>query len=350
MNESHTEKSDVFCVGNTLRFLYDARWCEFISDRFVVRPFSERDGWFLRRLNDPVWLCPWNKSKDFQRIESATCVPWNPNQDKDFIHLVQHMIHPDVKARYVVNDVLRHRWVTRRPKHATEREDLLQDEETKSHVKKLNDILYSFAPPYLKKLHDSHDDNQNEETKFIDLMKSADLPVLTRSLDVLVMLPMLEQAPHARGFISSNLVAILSKFVVDYMYNESYSQRHLPRTMKLLAQLASHQNTEFLQKIFAAKHLDSERKGHDSDGRTLLELITYGVFDCHDPDPNHRACSLYTMLMLLALSSPSRDDHQIVDPSSYVPLRTAVVLCPLSLFAPQVSHGRRGQVFQRQEG
>ena len=344
----------MFCVGNTLRFLYDARWFESVhyvnaeTGENLERPkeFSERDGWFLKRLNDPIWLCLWNKSKDFQRIESATCIPWNPNLDKDFIHLVQHMIHPDVKFRYNVNDVLRHRWVTHRPKHATVKEaDLPQDD--MSHVKKLNDILYSFAPPYLKKLHDSHDDNQNEETKFIDLMKSADLPVLTRSLDVLVMLPMLEQAPHARGFISSNLVAILSKFVVDYMYNESYSQRHLPRTMKLLAQLASHQNTEFLQKIFSAKHLDSERKGHDSDGRTLLELITYGVFDCHDPDPNHRACSLYTMLMLLALSSPSRDDHHIVDPSSYVPLRTALVLCLLSLFAFQVSHGRRDQVSQR---
>ena len=104
--------------------------------------------------------------------------------------------------------------------------------------------------------------------------------------------------------------------------------------MKLLAQLASHQNNEFLQRIFAAKYLDSDRKGHDSDGRTLLELITYGVFDCHDPDPSHRACCLYTLLMLLALSSPSREDHHLVDPSSYAPLSAlccstlpAVVIC-----------------------
>jgi hypothetical protein len=331
----------VFCVGNILRFLYDGNWSGNVVDGSEERlkQFSERDGWFLNRLNFTMWPCPWNKSKDFKEIESATCVPWNPNHDKDFIDLVQHMIHPDVKSRYVVNDVLRHRWVTHRPKHARTKEELVQDDdETKSHVKKLNELLYEFAPPHLKKLHDSNDDDHNEETKFIDLMKSSDLPVLTRSLDVLVMLPMLEQAPYARGFISSNLVAILSKFVVDYMYRDNYSQRHLPRTVKLLAQLASHQNNEFLQKIFAAKHLDSDRKGHDSDGRTLLELITYGVFDCHDPDPNHRACSLYTMLMLLALSSPSGEDHHIVDPSSYAPLHAAVVFCLLSSFAPQVSH------------
>jgi len=233
VNESHTEKCDVFCVGNTLRFLYDGNWnAELFKDTEEerVKEFSERDGWFFKRLDDTLWPCPWNKSKNFQYIESATCVPWNPNQDKDFIHLVQHMIHPDVKSRYVVNDVLRHRWVTHRPKHARTKDEPVQDDETKSHVKKLNELLYDFAPPYLKKLHDSNDEDQNEETKFIDLMKSADLPIIRRSLDVLVMLSMLEQAPYARGFISSNLVAILSKFVVDYFFQDNYSQRHLPRT------------------------------------------------------------------------------------------------------------------------
>jgi GTPase SAR1 family protein len=108
----------VFCVGNTLRFLYDGNWSGNVVDGSEERlkQFSERDGWFLNRLNFTMWPCPWNKSKDFKEIESATCVPWNPNQDKDFIDLVQHMIHPDVKSRYVVNDVLRHRWTTHCPK------------------------------------------------------------------------------------------------------------------------------------------------------------------------------------------------------------------------------------------
>jgi hypothetical protein len=181
----------------------------------------------------------------------------------------------------------------------------LASDQRNPHVHKLNTLLYMFAPPHLQRMHDeSHDDGQNEETKFLDLVKMSELPDLRRSLDVLVTLPMLVKAPYAQGFISSNLVALLSKFVADYMYNDDYPQRHLPRTMVLLSQLASHQSSDILLRIFSAKYHEKQHHGHDADGRALLDLIAYGVFDCHDPDPNHKACSLYTMLMLIALSSP----------------------------------------------
>ncbi len=55
MNESHTEKCDVFCVGNTLRFLYDGNWSGTVVDvdgQERLKEFSERDGWFFKRLND----------------------------------------------------------------------------------------------------------------------------------------------------------------------------------------------------------------------------------------------------------------------------------------------------------
>jgi hypothetical protein len=159
-------------------------------------------------------------------------------------------------------------------------------------------------------MYDTHDDRRTEETKFLDLLVSDHLPGLRRSLDLLVMLPLLVQAPYAQAFIDSNLVTTLSNFVHTYFERDEYPQRHLPRTMVLLSHLASHQNVFFLGRIVSATYPSRQ----DSDGRALLDLIAYGVFDCHDPDPNHKASSLYTMLMIIALSSPGNDpDH-----SSYV--------------------------------
>jgi serine/threonine protein kinase len=287
-------KCDMYSVGQVIRFLYDG------SDASQKRRFQ---GVFAQQLNSQWFNCTWNTNPAFQLLDPSLCIPWNPNTDAGFIDLVKGMTDPNPYSRFSAIEVLRHPWM------ASERADQpteYSDELNQKFVKKLNDLLYHLvAPSYLKRFHD-RDDLQNEETKFLDLMK--DLPTLRRSLDVLVMLSMLEQAPYARGFISSNLIAYLSKFVHDYMFKEDYPERHLPRTMKLLAQLASHQSNEFLEPIVAARYQEKARQGRDSDGRTLIELIAYGVFDCHDPDVNHSACSLYTMMMLIAMSSTSCED------------------------------------------
>jgi serine/threonine protein kinase len=304
-NEQKSEKCDIFCVGNIIRFLYDGQssvdWHH--PDGF--------NGMFNPKLNQLKWPCPWNMSSAHKEIESSLCVPWNPNADTGFKQLIQRMTDPNPNTRFSGRDVLQHSWMRVSEKQETDP----NCSEPNPHVKKLNDLLYDFAPSYLKKLGEAHDGGQTEETRFLDFMKGAGLVNLRRSLDVLVMIPMLEQLPYARSFISSNLIALLSKLVAKYMYIDTYPQRHLPRTMVLLSQLASHQSNEFLKPIFAAKYNDMEHL-HDGEGRSLLELIAYGVFDCHDPDPNHKACSLYTLLMLIAMSSPDKDD---LDPLSYAP-------------------------------
>jgi serine/threonine protein kinase len=303
VGEPTGKEVDMFCVGNTLLFLFNGDWERELHKTNFWTKGTILPGFFCQR----TFKCPWNKSPDCQDIDAGLCVPWNPNEDVHFKELVKSMLEPDPEKRVSVKDVLRHRWMK-----APRRAEIAQTGEDNPHIKKLNDLLYDFAPPHLKHMHDSSlVDGPNEETRFLDLIKSSDLPNIRRALEVLVMLPLLVKVHYAQGFIASNLVAVLSKFVIDYMYNNEYPQRHLPRTMVLLSQLASHQNTEILSQIFKTKYHGKEHQGHDSDaGRPLLDLIAYGVFDCHDPDPNHKACSLYTMLMLIALSSPTDDPDQ----------------------------------------
>ncbi len=104
----------------------------------------------------------------------------------------------------------------------------------------------------------THDDGQNEETKFSDLVKMSEIPNFRRWFDVLLTLPMLVKASNSQGFISSNYVALLSKFVADYMYDDNYPQQHLPRTMVMLSQLASHQSSDILLQIFIAKYHEKQ--------------------------------------------------------------------------------------------
>jgi serine/threonine protein kinase len=303
--EPQGEKCDIFCVGNIMRWLFDA---QSVRDWHNPAGFN---GMFQPKLNQARWPCPWNASSAFIDIDSNLCVPWNPNNDPGFKQLIQRMTDPNPSTRFSGRDVLQHSWM----RVVSRQESNPSVDQPNPHVKKLNDLLYDFAPSYLKKLGEAHDGGQTEETRFLDFMKGAGLVNLRRSLDVLVMIPILEQLPYARSFVSANLIALLSKLVAEYMYIDTYPQRHLPRTMVLLSQLASHQSNEFLKPIFAAKYMDREHL-FDGEGRSLLELIAYGVFDCHDPDPNHKACSLYTLLMLIAMSSPDKDD---LDPLSCAP-------------------------------
>jgi serine/threonine protein kinase len=299
------EPVDVFCVGNTLLFLFNGEeWRETSAGEFQILPKK-----FTRPLK-----CLWNKNPDFQDLDPKFCVPWNPNEDKDFKELVQRMVNPNSSRRITVKNVLRHRFMLRKEAGQAQASDV-----SNPHVTRLNDLLYNFAPPYLQKMHDSHNDKRTEETKFLDLLVSDHLPGLRRSLDLLVMLPLLIQAPYAQAFVESNLVTQLSNFVHTYFERDEYPHRHLPRTMVLLSHLASHQSVFFLGKIVAATYPSRQ----DSDGRALLDLIAYGVFDCHDPDPNHKACSLYTMLMIIALSSPGDDPGQSSCVSTTTTITTA---------------------------
>jgi hypothetical protein len=356
--ESPGEKVDIFCVGNIVRFLYNGSCGDWHDpDGFTDAKTFNGD------LDKPKWHCPWNINSEFKKIDSGLCVPWNPNKDASFRQLIRGMTNPDPLARFSSKDVLQHPWL-----RVVKQSDPAPASETNPHVKQLNDLLYRFAPAYLKRLGEAHDENnQTEETRFLDFMKGAGLVNLKRSLDVLVMIPMLEQVNHARSFISSNLIALMTKMVNEWLFKPDYPQRHLPRTMVLLSQLASHQSNEFLKPIFSAKYRDKEHL-HDSDGRPLLELIAYGVFDCHDPDPNHKACSLYTMLMLFAMSTPEKpvSTHD-TEPHTYA-LSLAhllhllphpfcrrrsqgVVLDPLScVSAAAAGHCARGRMLTRAAG
>ena len=286
---------DLYCVGQIVRFLYDSNQ--------VPKEFK---GNFNHKFDKAsIWSCAWNTNPRAHDIDMSICVPFNPNRDTGFISLVKGMVDPDPIKRLSVSQVLQHSWMKI---DALEASAHGSSDEHKPHVKQLTALLYQFvAPKYMMNLQEPDDDEDDEANKIFYLMNVSNTHVLRRSLDVLVMFPMLEQAPYARGFIASGIITKLSMFVREYHYDEHYPQRHLPRTMRLLAQLSSHQSNEFLEPIVAARHQESEHfVGRD--GRTLLELIAYGVFDCHDHDANHRACSLYTMLMLIALSSPNRDD------------------------------------------
>ena len=75
---------------------------------------------------------------------------------------------------------------------------------------------YQFvAPKYMM----SFDDDEEDETnKMFNLLNSSNTHVLRRSLDVLVMFPMLEQAPYARGFVASGIITKMSMFVREYVH------------------------------------------------------------------------------------------------------------------------------------
>lgn len=132
------EATDVFCVGNTLLYLFNGEeWTKKRGD-FHILPQK-----YKQPLN-----CPWNKNPDFQDLDPKFCVPWNPDEDKDFKDLVQRMVHPISTRRITVKSVLQHRFMLRKEAGLAQASDV-----SNPHVTKLNELLYNFAPPYLQKMY-----------------------------------------------------------------------------------------------------------------------------------------------------------------------------------------------------
>lgn len=94
-HEPPGKECDIFCVGNVLRFLFNFFWWK-----------KSESGFLPKQLSGSRWKCKWNTSAEFQELDSSLCVPWNPNNDLDFVDLVRGMVHPNPKTRFSVKEVL----------------------------------------------------------------------------------------------------------------------------------------------------------------------------------------------------------------------------------------------------
>ena len=173
-------------------------------------------------------------------------------------------------------------------------------------IKRVNDILYQFVAPShmvgLKRKQSVEVSRLQNEEGVHDMAHSVlelislDIFVLKKALDVLVAVSLLERAPLARAFLRCGLAHKLGMLAREYHYMKMYTQRHLPRSAKLLVHIAGHQDRDMLRKIIAVEQFEKTR----GDGRILFELMAYGT---QVLDAEHRANCMYFMAVTFALSS-----------------------------------------------
>lgn len=282
-------KFDVYAVGNLMRWLFlpESIECTFDAENGLKADLSD-ENWSLyhdtrkcpNRFSQDSFCCPWMADREPLPIEFIR--PFNPCQDEQFCHLLQCMLRHNADERFSASDVLQHPFILRHHVDPCAEVDTSHSED----IGRVNEILYKFvAPKHMLglKRRDVQDMGSSQQTTHSVLeLISFDIERLKKTLDVLVAVSLFERAPLARAFLTCGLPRKLGMLAREYHYVANYTQRfcpplrrikcdfwrarltclrrHLPRSAKLLAQIAGHQDRDMLRQILDVEQFEKQSR------------------------------------------------------------------------------------------
>jgi hypothetical protein len=300
-------KFDVYAVGNLMRWLFsrDSILCDFDAENGLKADLSD-ENWstteyfnYPNRFSQDSFCCPWMADREPLPIEFIR--PFNPCHDEQFCHLLQCMLRHNADERFSASDVLQHPFILRHHVDSCAEVDTSHSED----IGRVNEILYKFvAPKHMLglKRRDVQDMGSSQQTTHSVLeLISFDIERLKKTLDVLVAVSLFERAPLARAFLACGLPRKLGMLAREYHYVATYTQRfcsplrrikcgfsltrvcrHLPRSAKLLAQIAGHQDRDMLRQILNVEQFEKSRVSRcalASMPHTPSSLTTRALFD-----------------------------------------------------------------------